>query len=81
MSEEPAAEVGRERGAEEVEVEEIPEVVAGLGAERGALPSSGTGPEAVSMESGDVDAVAILCDVENSLRLRIKNPGVEEKFS
>ncbi len=58
MSEEPAAEVGRERGAEEVEVEEMPEVT-GLGAESGALPSSGTGPEAISMESGVVEAVAI----------------------
>ncbi len=63
MSEEPAAEVGRESGSEEVEVEEMPEVVTGLGAERGALPSSGTGPEETSTEIGVVAEVAILCDV------------------
>ncbi len=65
MSEEPAAEVGSERGGEEVEVVEMPEVT-GLGAERGALPSSGTGPEDTSMASGVVVSVAILCEVVNA---------------
>ena len=71
MSEEPAAEVGRERGAEEVEVEEMPEVVGGLGAERGALPSSGTGPEAISIEIGVVAEVAIFVR-------RCERPEVED---
>ena len=65
MAEEPAADLGRKSGSEEVEVEETPEVVTGLGAERGALPSSGTGPEEMSTEIGVVAEVAILCDVVN----------------
>ena len=52
-------------------MERVPEVVTGLGAERGALPSSGTGPEAISIEIGVVAEVAIFVR-------RCERPEVED---